>query len=169
MGIIISAFPACGKTFFFNNFKNKYKILDSDSSMFSWGYDSNGNKTDCRNPDFPNNYIQHIKDNYKKYDIIFISSHQEVREAMKENNIDYFLVYPDINEKENWLQRMKNRNSPDTMISFIDKNWDNFIQDIESEYFPILVKLGTNSQNGNFITEYLIDNLFFINSQIYHA
>ena len=32
---IISAFPACGKTYLFENFKDKI-ILDSDSSKFSW-------------------------------------------------------------------------------------------------------------------------------------
>ena len=34
---IISAFPACGKTYAFKKLnENGYKILDSDSSEFSW-------------------------------------------------------------------------------------------------------------------------------------
>ena len=34
---IISAFPACGKTYAFKKLnENGYKILDSDSSKFSW-------------------------------------------------------------------------------------------------------------------------------------
>ena len=37
---IISAFPACGKTYAFERLsKEGYKILDSDSSKFSWCYD----------------------------------------------------------------------------------------------------------------------------------
>ena len=39
---IISAFPACGKTYAFKKLNEKgYKILDSDSSQFSWCYDHN--------------------------------------------------------------------------------------------------------------------------------
>ena len=34
--LIISAYPCCGKTYMYENFKDKYKILDSDSSNFSW-------------------------------------------------------------------------------------------------------------------------------------
>ena len=34
---IISAFPACGKTYAFEKLsENGYEILDSDSSKFSW-------------------------------------------------------------------------------------------------------------------------------------
>ena len=60
---IISAFPACGKTYCYQNLQNDYKgILDSDSSDFSWVKDKDGNNTKERNPDFPNNYIQHKED-----------------------------------------------------------------------------------------------------------
>ena len=38
--MIISAFPACGKTYAFEKMKNikGLKALDSDSSQFSWMY-----------------------------------------------------------------------------------------------------------------------------------
>lgn len=34
--VVVSAFPCCGKTYAFENYQNKYSILDSDSSQFSW-------------------------------------------------------------------------------------------------------------------------------------
>lgn len=54
---IISAFPACGKTYAFKKLNEKgYKILDSDSSQFSWYYDYNPVNSDqieeYRNPEF---------------------------------------------------------------------------------------------------------------------
>ena len=54
--IIVSAFPCCGKTYYFEN-KKDLVVLDSDSSNFSWIKDENGNNTKERNPEFPNNYI----------------------------------------------------------------------------------------------------------------
>lgn len=57
--------------------------LDSDSSNFSWVKDENGNNTKERNPEFPKNYIEHIKSNIGKVDVIFVSSHKVVREALE--------------------------------------------------------------------------------------
>ena len=56
---IISAFPGVGKTYFHE--RNKRISIDSDSSHFSWVKDENGNNTKERNPEFQNNYINHIK------------------------------------------------------------------------------------------------------------
>ena len=58
---IISAFPACGKTYAFEKLnENGYTILDSDSSKFSWCYDYNQANSDkiekYRNPEFPSYY-----------------------------------------------------------------------------------------------------------------
>lgn len=144
MTMIISAFPGCGKTYFYENFKDKFKggILDSDSSEFSWIKDKDGNNTNVRNPDFPNNYIQHIKDNSGKVDIIFVSSHEVVRNTLRENNIKYILVYPDKSLKEEWIERFKNRGDNDKFINFISSNWDNFIDEMINEEYSINFKLG---------------------------
>ena len=65
---IISAFPGTGKSYFHNN--SEYSTLDSDSSEFSWIINDDGDKV--RNPNFPSNYISHIKDNIGKADFIFV-------------------------------------------------------------------------------------------------
>ena len=56
---IVSAFPACGKSYIFENMKH-VDCVDSDSSKFSWVLDEHGKSTGVRNPDFPNNYKEHI-------------------------------------------------------------------------------------------------------------
>ncbi|MCH7928756.1 MAG: hypothetical protein IID03_12385, partial [Candidatus Dadabacteria bacterium] len=84
--LVISAFPATGKSYFKNRVGKN--VLDSDSSKFSWL------KKGVRHPDFPDNYIQHIKDNLGKVDIILVSSHKIVREALVKNGIQFVLMYP---------------------------------------------------------------------------
>lgn len=79
---VISAFPAYGKSYCFKKYQDKFTILDSDSSEFSWIKDRNGNNTKERNANFPQNYITHIKNNIGKVDIIFVSSHETVRKAL---------------------------------------------------------------------------------------
>lgn len=126
---IISAFPACGKTYVFKNFKDKV-ILDSDSSKFSWVIVAN-NKV--RHPDFPENYINHIKENIGKVDYILVSSHEEVRRALEKAGIDFYLVYPDKSLKEEWIGRCFLRGSGEGFCQLIADNWDNWIDGLEED------------------------------------
>ena len=134
---IISAFPACGKTYFFQ--KHPEKCIDSDSSLFNWIVGEDGIKV--RNPDFPNNYIQHIKEQMGKYKFVFVSSHYVVRKLLEEHNLKYTLVYPDKSLKEEWIERFKNRGNDSQFIAFIGDNWECFIGEIEEEKFPNKIKL----------------------------
>lgn len=135
---VYSVFPACGKTWLYEHQEDYgLKILDSDSSRFNWMYvteDENGNKLrgiqKVRNPDFPANYIKHIKENIGKYDCIFVSSHASVREALDAEGIDFIIVYPEMSCKAEWVGRCfirdKNGESgcgPEAMCD----NWDQWI------------------------------------------
>lgn len=123
---IISAFPACGKTYYYNHADENIVVLDSDSSKFSWKeivdekYKMhNWGKTNykekkirVRNPDFPNNYIQHIKENLYSADYILVSSHAAVRQALRDNGLPYIVVYPSRSLKEWNCQDLCSRNLP---------------------------------------------------------
>lgn len=126
---IISAFPACGKTYVFENFKNKV-ILDSDSSKFSWVIVANQK---VRNPEFPQNYINHIKENIGKADYILVSTHEEVRRILEESGIDFYLVYPERNLKEEWIGRCFLRGSGEKFCQLIADNWDSWIDGLEED------------------------------------
>ena len=131
--IIVSAFPGTGKSYFCEN--NQYfNCLDSDSSQFSWLKDENGNNTKERNPNFPQNYIEHIKQkiNDEEFDIIFVSSHKQVRDALISNCIEFKLVYPNIKLKNEYIERFKKRKNDDDFINFMSKNWDVFINEMKT-------------------------------------
>jgi hypothetical protein len=144
---VIAGFPGIGKSVLFNS-DSDLKVLDSDSSHFSWAI-INGEKQ--RHPDFPNNYMEHIKEYIGKADIILISSHDVVREALKENGIEYTLVYPSVELKEEYIERYKNRGNNEGFVNFISSNWENFIEDIEKETFPDLIRL----DSGEFLSDVL--------------
>lgn len=127
--LVISAFPCIGKSFYTENQKNFEIVLDSDSSKFSWislqreqqGYVYSAKK---RNPDFPQNYINYIKNQIGKVDIIFVSSHSEVREALQKNNIAYYLVYPVYNMRNDFVGRSICRGNTLDFALNIKNNWD---------------------------------------------
>lgn len=142
--LVISGFPGVGKSYL-TKINEKMIVLDSDSSLFSWIKDG------VRNPNFPSNYIEHIKENIGYADNIFVSSHDVVREVLESNNIDYLLVYPSVELKDEYIQRYRERNSDEKFIKFIETNWEQFIFDIEKETFPTLIKL----QSGQYLRDVL--------------
>jgi hypothetical protein len=122
-------------------------MLDSDSSEFSWVKDENGNNTKVRNTEFPMNYIQHIKENIGKVDVIFVSSHEVVRKALYDNGIKVIIVYPNKDLKEEWIRRFRERGNDEGFVNFISNNWNNFIDDIENEDYKFL-KQRLNEENS---------------------
>ena len=134
---IISAFPGTGKTYYHKNHPDT--TLDSDSSQFSWLYDEWGYKLlgldgkPMRNPQFPQNYIEHIKSNIGKYEYIFVSSHKEVREALVNSNLHFTLVYPEIGLKQEYIERYKQRGSSEKFIELLSNNWDLWIKELQNQ------------------------------------
>lgn len=163
---VLSAFPACGKSYCFNNLNGEdFKILDSDSSDFSWIKDERGQNTTERNPEFPNNYIRHIKENIGKADIIFVSSHEVVRDALLRNNISFTLIYPHKQCKEEWLERFKNRGNDEKFINFISSNWDKFIEDMD--LIPGELENANSSTTSKVVKKRLNFNQFIDASYLY--
>lgn len=139
---VVAGFPGIGKSTLFKE-NSDLIILDSDSSEFSW------KEKGVRHPDFPQNYIDHILDNMGQADIILVSSHDIVRKALKENKINYTLVYPALTCYSEYMDRYKKRGSDEKFIEFIGNNWADFIVDIANEKFPRLVRL----EKGQFLKD----------------
>jgi group I intron endonuclease len=115
---LLSAFPGTGKTHFYE--ASDKLVLDSDSSKFDKKY-------------FPENYIQYIKDNTSRADVICISSHKEVRDSLTASGLHFKLVYPDRSLKEHYLSRYKQRGSPSEFIELVESNWDNWMDEMENQ------------------------------------
>lgn len=118
---VVSGFPGVGKSYYVNHGEGSDYMpqgfaLDSDSSKFP-------------KEGFPKNYIQHIKENMGKVKIIFVSSHQEVRKALVEENIDFTLCYPHKGLKLEYLKRYIDRGSPIQFIELLFVNWEIWIDD----------------------------------------
>lgn len=151
---IVAAFPGTGKSTYF---RENERCLDSDSSNFSWIVDENGIKT--RNPEFPLNYIEHIKENMinDEIDWIFISSHKEVRDLLIENEIPYYLVFPNVELKEEYLYRYIMRGSPQSFVDLLDSKWEEWLgecEELESE-FVRKIELGKDTTMEKAITSIL--------------
>jgi len=132
---VISGFPGIGKTYYKEN--SNINVLDSDSSKFSWI------EKGVRNPEFPKNYIDHIKDSMYKFDMVLVSTHKIVRDALVDNNIKFLLVYPDISLKEEYIERFRKRGNEDSFIKLFEDNWDKFIGEMDNQKGCESVKLSS--------------------------
>lgn len=134
---LVSAFPGCGKSYFYKNNKD-LKVLDSDSSTF-----------DKRS--FPENYIKHIKDNVGSADIIFISSHKEVRDALVKNGLKFTLIYPKKSIKKEFIQRYIDRGNEESFVKLLEENWDTWLDELKDQEGCDHITLSS----GEFITDKL--------------
>lgn len=141
---IISGFPGVGKSTLFKQ-QEDIMISDSDSSMFSWI------EPGVRHPDFPGNYINHIKSLIGKVDFVFVSSHDVVREALNEEEVVYTIVYPSKEIKEEYIQRYIDRGNNEGFVKLLQSNYELFIDGIEKEKHPKLVSL----ESGQYLSDVL--------------
>lgn len=137
--IIVSAFPGTGKTHFFEN-SRKLTILDSDSSKFDKNH-------------FPKNYIEHILENIGKVDVVLVSSHKIVRDALVEAGIPFILVYPKKELKAEYIERYKQRGNLKDFVDLIEKNWDSWIDGCSGQTKCFKHQLSSNEYLSSFLSE----------------
>lgn len=136
--MIIFGFPGVGKTYAFNHQDELgLELVDSDSSNFHWMKDDDGNDLLDENgkkivhPAWPANYVQYIeligREQAINPDYIMVSTHEEVVNALMDRRFLSITLLPDKSMKENFIQRFKDRGSPESFIDNLNKNWDNFI------------------------------------------
>jgi hypothetical protein len=121
----VAAFPGSGKTWYHK--RHPDTTLDSDSSSYSW---VNVDGMKVRNPDFPENYLRHIQENLGKREWIFVSTHKEVRDALLDRGLFFYLAYPQMQDKELYLKRYEARGSSKEFMDLVDRNWHTWLTEL---------------------------------------
>lgn len=111
---ILSAFPGVGKSHFASS-NSELVVSDSDSSKFP-------------KDGFPQNYITHIQSLIGNVDYALVSSHDNVRQGLVDAGLDFTLIYPDMSEKDVYMERYRERGSPEGFLTLMDSKWNDFVQ-----------------------------------------
>jgi hypothetical protein len=122
---IISGFPGVGKSTLFGQPGN-LTVLDSDSSKFSWANEAGR----IRHPEWPTNYIDHIRENQGRVDMILVSSHDVVRNALVEAGIEFELVYPGPDMKDEYIKRYVDRGNNPAFVKLLEANYETWIAEL---------------------------------------
>lgn len=115
--LIVSAFPALGKTYVTDTFIERgYNVQDSDSSGFS------------KHADFPKNYLEYIQNS--DANLIFVSTHESVVNGIINDpklNENYHIVIPHFHMKDEIIDRMIRRGSPEALCEIVMNNYNDWI------------------------------------------
>lgn len=112
---VICCFPGVGKTTLVNNLRQtSLNVTAMDSRAF--------NKVD-----FPHNYIADVTAKINDGALVFADSHEDILEGFRQQGIDFVLVYPERDLKEEYLERYRQRGSSPVFVRLMNDRWDNFI------------------------------------------
>jgi len=132
-GIIIAGFSGIGKTTLAKKYKN---VIDLDSAEFVYD-DSNmlhvpfeKRKGEKRKPNinWPNNYINAIKEAIHQYDLVLVWDREDIIEEYIKNDIDFILCYPTKEDLNEYIKRFRARGNTEKYIQMKLKQYDEKIK-----------------------------------------
>lgn len=154
-GIIVHSFIGSGKTTLGNKYKNvidlesisdAYILTDEQKKL---GTEAIKGLDKIKNPDFEKIYYKKLLEAQKNYDFVLIP--YRVLELCRKMNLKYWLVYPNKNCREEYLERLRNRGNPENLIKIVDEGFDEFIENREKDTFAekkIVLKSGEFLENA---------------------
>ena len=129
MGIFVYAFTATGKSTLAKKYSN---VIDMESTIYKYigaTEEKEASKSTKRelNEKWPENYFEALDKVKDMYDYILISD-EICDKYLRENNYEYWWVYPNESLKEEYLERCKKRGNNDEFIYWYSKLWDEWIK-----------------------------------------
>ena len=118
MGIILSCFKGCGKTYFQNLYGKDVKTIDLGKE-----YDKESNYDD---------FADKVLSASNEYDIVFIESITPQRNALEERNIDYDVFYPSKERRGEFIENCVRKHEKPDIIRELDHNFDKMVDEIEN-------------------------------------
>lgn len=133
MSTIICGFSGIGKT----TAEQKHRqILDMESSGYSHIWENGIERG--RNPQFPRNYIDKLEELIENDEAYYylLSCHEDVRNELKARGLQYIIVLPYWECKNEYIKRWLKRGSDIDFITQMDKRWEVMINSCVKDTAP---------------------------------
>ena len=114
MGIIVSTFRGCGRSFFTELYRNKVKVFDKHRTL-------------------GNDELDEIMNVLDDYDIVFVDSSSKTREMLEDRNIDYDVFYPSKDRRGEFIENEVRKRSNPKEIQELDRYFDEWVDDIDDD------------------------------------
>ena len=100
--MIVIGYQGIGKTSLCMNKNISFKFIDLESSSFR-------NDLGIRPDDWYIYYCNVAEHLSRQHNIIFVSSHKEVRDRLKNSDQHVVCIFPSLKIKDEWIKRLENR------------------------------------------------------------
>ena len=156
--------PAVGKTYL-SKTDSRFIDLDGMKAKYKYGiideidFEKNKlNRGKVIHQDSLEYALNILKKEIQNDKIVLLSFNKELLAYLWDNNIDYFLVYPNINSREEYINRMKKRGNNEKFIEAMTnvKDWNFFYSRNKNDTKPTY-KIELNE--GQYLSD--IKNKFF--------
>ncbi|MFR0823449.1 MAG: hypothetical protein ACLU84_02500 [Clostridia bacterium] len=156
MAIVICAFAGLGKTFLSQKYAN---IIDFDIGPFKYeNYCKNMEEQEkmkatpnrVRNKNYPQNYITALKKIIKLDNIVLVPADLEVRNILKDEQIDFIFIIPSIDSKCELIARYRKRGNNEMFINRAINDLENWSK-VNYNYKTIILS------KGKYLEDYLIE------------
>ena len=145
--IIVSGFPGIGKSVLCDGVREMYMqgigdiiLMDIESSNFGWYETHDGERK--RTSKWEIQYIDYVVQTLKVFErpnktiVAFVSSHDNVRQELVHRGLEFTVVYPSIDRKEEFLERYRKRGNTEAFINNADTMFGLWINGIENTPYP---------------------------------
>lgn len=129
--MIICGYAGVGKTYLGSKYRN---VLDLESSDYRWankgmvdGLSAEGRKglpDKISNEDWPDNYMTDIIKMNEEYDFVLVALDISILAEMPFLKIPYLIVFPDLELKQEYVQRCIQRGNGEKFIRFIEWSFE---------------------------------------------
>lgn len=154
MAKVICAFAGLGKTFLSKKYNN---LIDLDIQKYKYVYNNHlenyenlkGIDYKIKNKNWPNNYIDKLKELINQEKIIFVPADKDVRDILVKENIDFTFIMPSIESKDILIDRYKKRGNSEKFIKRATNDLEKWSK-INYDYKTIILP------KNEFLEDYLL-------------
>ena len=143
---IILCGPAVGKTYLADH-DDRFVDIDGMRAKYKYGIDEQSNEEFERGKGSRRKTINHDSMEYsikllehtiKNNKIALISYQKELLDYVINNNLDFCLVYADINSRDEYIKRMRNRGNNEAFVDTMTSKevWEDFYNRNENDIRP---------------------------------
>lgn len=151
--MIVAGYPGIGKSTLAH--LSKYRIIDLESSDFV----VNGNRIDNWYEIYGKIAARLAAQGY----IVFVSCHKLLRNYLKENCVEYFVIHPSLSLKSKWIKKLEDRynygEDPKNKraLEYVKKFYDDDINEIINNEVNRLEIHNINYNLENYISNNIIE------------
>ncbi len=163
---VILCGPAIGKTYLANH-DSHFVDIDGERAKYKYGLDNKSyeelekgklNRGEVVNKDYHEYTINLLNETISSGKMALISYQEKILNYVIDNNIDYCLVYADIDSREEYISRMKERGNSDKFVNDMTNidAWNDFYKRNEEDKRP---KYKIKLKSGEYLSD--IKDLFY--------